>query len=155
MVAARRALEGRAVARGAAVGLAVIVPVTIARAVVERHVTDLSSSAWIYPLSILVLVAYAAAGVAAARSAHQAPVLQGGVAAVLAVVAWLPVRVVVWAVREQGRGLVTGDRAALPPADVLGALALGLVVGMLGAVLAVRLARGHAPASAATPSRAG
>jgi hypothetical protein len=154
MVAARRALEGRAVARGAAVGLAVIVPVTIARAVVERHVPDLSTSAWIYPLSILVLVAYAAAGFEAARSAQQAPVLQGGVAALAAVAAWLPIRVVVWAVREQGRGLVSGDRAALPPADVLGALALGLVVGMLGAVLAVRLARHDAPAPAATPSRA-
>ena len=151
MVTARRALEGRAVARGAAVGLAIIVPVTIARAVVERQVTDLSTSAWIYPLSLLVLVAYAAAGLVAARAAHQAPVLQGGAAALLAVVAWLPVRVVVWAVREQGRGLVSGDRAALPPAGVLGALALGMVVGMLGGLLAVRLARGHAPAA---PTRA-
>ena len=154
MGAARRALEGRAVARGAAVGLAVIVPVTIARAILERHVDDLSTSAWIYPLSILVLVAYAAAGLVAARSARQAPVLQGGVAAVVAVLAWLPIRVVVWAVRENGRGLVSGDRAALPPADVLGALALGLVMGMLGAALAVRLARTHGSASPASPSRA-
>jgi hypothetical protein len=154
MVAARRALEGRAVARGAAVGLAVIVPVTIARAIVERHVNDLSSSAWIYPLSVLVLVAYAAAGLVAARSAQQAPVLQGAAAGLCTVLAWLPIRVVVWAVRENGRGLVGGDRAALPPADVLGALALGLVVGTLGAVLGVRLARAHRSAPPATPSRA-
>ena len=154
MVAARRALEGRAVARGAAVGLAVIVPVTIARAIVERHVNDVSTSAWIYPLSILVLVAYAAAGLVAARSAQHAPVLQGAAAGLAVVVAWLPIRVVVWAVRENGRGLVSGDRAALPPADVLGALALGLVVGMLGAVVGVRLARAHGSAPPATPSRA-
>ncbi|HEY6319523.1 MAG TPA: hypothetical protein VI462_16755 [Acidimicrobiia bacterium] len=154
MTPTRWAIEGRAVARGAAVGLAVIVPVTIARALVERHVNDLSSSAWIYPLSILVLAAYAAAGVTAARAAHQAPVLQGGVAALAAVVAWLPVRALIWAIRENGRGLVSGDRAALPPADVLGALALGLVVGMLAAALAVRLARPHRSASPATPTRA-
>lgn len=152
MVAARRALEGRAVARGAAVGLAIIVPVTIARAVAERHVNDLSTSAWIYPLSILVLVAYAAAGLVAARSAHQSPLVQGAVAGLLTVVAWLPIRVVVWAVRENGRGLVSGDRAALPPGDVLGALALGVVVGLLGALVAVRLARAHA--SPATPTGA-
>jgi len=120
MVPTRRALEARAVLRGVAVGLALIVPVSIVRAVVQRHVTDLSSSAWIYPLSILVLVAYAAAGVAAARAARQAPVLHGAVAGLATVVAWLPVRVVIWAVREQGRGLVSGDRAALPPADVRG-----------------------------------
>ena len=36
--------------------------VNVGLAIVERHVTDLSTSAWIYPLSILVLVAYAAAG---------------------------------------------------------------------------------------------
>ena len=154
MVAARRALEGRAVARGAAVGLAVIVPVTIARAIVERHVTDLSTSAWIYPLSILVLVAYAAAGVAAARAAGHAPLLQGAVAGVVTVVAWLPVRALIWAVRENGRGLVSGDRAALPPVDVLGALALGLLVGLLGAALAARWQRAHRGASPATPSRA-
>jgi len=155
MVPTRRALEARAVLRGVAVGLALIVPVSIVRAVVERHVNDLSSSAWIYPLSILVLVAYAAAGVAAARAARQAPVLHGAVAGLATVVAWLPVRVVIWAVREQGRGLVSGDRAALPPADVLGALALGLVVGMLGAVLAVRRRRADRTAAPASPSRVG
>jgi hypothetical protein len=58
-------------------------------------------------------------------------------------------------VREQGRGLVSGDRAALPPADVLGALALGLVVGMLGAVLAVRRQRTDRTAAPATPRRVG
>ena len=72
-----------------------------------------------------------AAGLVAARSAHQSPLLQGAAAGLLAVVAWIPIRVVVWAVRENGRGLVSGDRAALPLGDVLGALALGLVVGLL------------------------
>ncbi len=47
-------------------------------------------------------------------------------------------RVVIWAVRESGRGLVSGDRAALPPGEVLGALALGAVVGLVGAAVTRR-----------------
>ena len=148
MQATRRAVEGRAVLRGAAVGLAVIVPVTIVRAVVERQVTDLSTSIWIYPLSVLVLVAYAAAGVVAARAAHQAPVVHGALAGLGTVLAWIPVRVVIWAVREGGRDLFTGDRAALGVTDLVGALAVGLTVGMLGAVVASRVPRRDRAAAA-------
>jgi hypothetical protein len=133
--------DGRAVLRGAAAALVLIVPVTIVRAVVERDVTDFSTSAWIYPLSILILGAYVAAGVTAARAARVAPLWQGALAGVAAVVAWIPIRIVVWAVREGDRGLVSGNQAALPPGQVLGALALALVLGMVGAWLAGRVRR--------------
>jgi hypothetical protein len=94
--AGRSPIDWGAVSRGVSVGLAVIVPVTIVRAVLDRDLTDLSHSGWIYPLSALILVAYGL-----------------------------------------GRGLVSGDRAALPPGLVVGALVLGLLVGMAGAGLVV------------------
>jgi hypothetical protein len=132
-------IDWGAVSRGASVGLAVIVPVTIVRAVLERDLTDLSHSAWIYPLSALILVAYALAGAVAAWTAPGGALRHGALAGVAAVVVWIPVRIVIWAVRESGRGLVSGDRAALPPGQVLGALGLGGLLGMGGAAVAARL----------------
>ena len=146
----RDRVDGRAVLRGAAVGLAVIVPVTIVRAVVERHTTDFSTSAWVYPLSLLILLAYGLAGAAAGRSARVSPALPGALAGMGAVVVWVPVRVVIWAVRETDRSLVTGDRAALPPGQVFGALALAALVGAAGALLA---ARGRRAAAVPAPPR--
>jgi len=146
----RDRVDGRAVLRGAAVGLAVIVPVTIVRVVVERHTTDFSTSAWVYPLSLLILLAYGLAGAVAGRSAGVGPALQGALAGLGAVVVWVPVRVVIWAVRETDRSLVTGDRAALPPGQVFGALALAGLVGAAGAVLA---ARGRRAAAVPAPPR--
>src|SRR5215472_13662051 len=132
----RDRFDGGAVVRGAAVGLAVIVPVTIVRAVVERHTNDFSTSAWVYPLSLLILLAYGLAGAAAGRSARVSPAVQGALAGIGAVVVWVPVRVVIWAVREGDRSLVTGGRAALPPGQLLGALALAALLGAAGAVVA-------------------
>jgi hypothetical protein len=146
----RDRVDGRAVLRGAAVGLAVIVPVTIVRVVVERHTTDFSTSAWVYPLSLLIVLAYGLAGAAAGRSAPVSPALQGALAGVGAVVVWVPVRVVIWAVREGDRSLVTGDRAALPPGQLFGALALAALVGAAGALLA---ARGRRAAAVPAPPR--
>jgi hypothetical protein len=130
-------IDWGAVSRGVSVGLAVIVPVTVVRAVLDRDLTDLSHSGWIYPLSALILVAYGLAGWVAARAAPGGALRHGALAGLGAVVVWIPVRVVIWAVRESGRGLVSGDRAALPPGQVLGALVLGVLVGMVGAGLAV------------------
>jgi hypothetical protein len=141
-----------AVLRGAAVGLALVVPVTIARAVLARDVTDFSTSAWVYPLSALILLAYGLAGVVAGRAAPGAPALHGALAGLGTVALWVPVRVLVWAVRETDRGLLTGERATLPPGPVLGALALGAALGAVGAVLATRVRPGR-PVSPWVPPR--
>jgi hypothetical protein len=146
-------IDGRAVLRGAAVGLALIVPVTIVRVVLEHHGTDFSSSGWVYPLSVLIVVAEAAGGLAAAWTAPGRPLVHGGLAGGAAVVLWVPVRIVIWGVREDGRGLFTGSRAALPPGQLVGALALGVVAGGLGGLLGRRVRRGRAVA-AGVPSGA-
>ncbi|HEV3450115.1 MAG TPA: hypothetical protein VG869_02830 [Acidimicrobiia bacterium] len=148
----RDGVEGGAVLRGAAVGLALIVPVTIVRAVLERDVTDFSTSAWVYPLSALILVAYGLAGGVGGRTARAAPLQNGAAAAAGAVVLWVPVRVLIWVLRETDRGLLAGDRAALPPGQLLGALALAAVVGTVGAAVATRVRRAH-PVSPLPPPR--
>ncbi len=134
-------LDWPAIARGAAVGLLVIVPVSIVRAALDRDVTDFNHSGWVFPLSVLILVAYLLAGWVAGRSVPQAPLTHGSLAGLGSVLLWIPIRIVIWVVREDGRGLVTGDRPALPLGGVFGALVIGVGFGMLGGILGARAAR--------------
>jgi hypothetical protein len=46
---------------------------------------------------------------------------------------------VIWAVREDGRGLFSGDDAALRPGQVFGAFVIAATLAMLGALIAARL----------------
>jgi hypothetical protein len=134
-------IDWPAVLRGAAAGLSVIVPVTIVRAILDRDVTDFSNSGWVYPLSILIVAAYVLAGWVAGRGAPATPLTCGALAALGSVVLWIPIRIVIWVVREQGRGLVSGDRAALPPGQVVGALVISVGLGLLGGFVGARSAR--------------
>ncbi len=133
--------DWRAVAKGALAGLAIVVPVTVARAVLDDEIRDFDDSGWIYPLFVLILVAYGVAGWVAGRGHPDTPLIHGGLAGLGVVLSWIPIRVIIWAVREDGRGLVSGDRAALAPGQVFGALVMSVALGMLGATLAVRLSR--------------
>jgi hypothetical protein len=135
------AIDWPVILRGAAAGLSVIVPVTIVRAILDRDVTDFNNSGWVYPLFILILAAYVVAGWVAGRGAPQAPLTHGSLAALGSVVLWIPIRIVIWLVREQGRGLVSGDRAALPPGEVFGALVISVGLGMLGGIVGARARR--------------
>jgi hypothetical protein len=138
--------------RGAVSGLALIVPVTIVRAILDRDVNDLDHSGWMVPLVCLILVAYGLAGWVAGRGAPKAPLTHGALAGLGSVVLWIPIRIVIWAVREQGRGLVAGSRAALPPGQLFGALVLGAGLGMLGGVIGARGRRGAPEPAAPTGS---
>jgi hypothetical protein len=134
--------------RGAAAGLSVIVPVTILRAILDRDVTDFNNSGWVYPLFILILAAYVLAGWVAGRGAPRTPLTHGALAGLGSVVLWIPIRIVIWVVREQGRGLVSGNRAALPPGQVFGALVISVGLGMLGGIAGARgRRRAHEPAA--------
>jgi len=133
------AIDWRVVLRGALVGLAVIVPVTVLRVVLDREIADFDDSGWIYPLFVLILVGYAAAGWVAGRARPDAPLAHGALAGVGVLVLWIPIRIVIWAVREDGRGLVSGDRAALGPGQVFGALVISATVAMVAAALTARI----------------
>ena len=126
--------------RGALIGLAIIVPVTVVRVVLDREIADFDDSGWIYPLFVLILVGYGAAGWVAGRSRPDAPLAHGALAGLGVLVLWIPIRIVIWAVREDGRGLVSGDRAALGPGQLFGALVIAATLAMLGALVASRLA---------------
>jgi hypothetical protein len=140
-------LDWRSVARGALVGFAVIVPVTIIQAVLQHDLADYDHSGWRYPLFVLILAAYLAAGWWAARGRIDEPFTYGTLGAVGALVLWIPTRVVIWAVREDDRGLFTGSKAVLRPGQVLGHLLIAAAIGMLGGWLSARrAARAAGPA---------
>ena len=133
------AIDWRVVLRGACYGLAVIVPVTVLRVILDREVHDFDDSGWIYPLFVLILAAYGLAGWVAGRSRPDAPLTHGALAGLGAFVLWVPIRIVIWAVREDGRALFSGDDAALSPGQVFGQLVIAAAIGMLGAVVAARI----------------
>jgi hypothetical protein len=133
------AIDWRVVLRGALFGLAVIVPVTVVRVILDREVHEFDDSGWIYPLFVLILLAYGLAGWVAGRARPDAPLTHGALAGLGAFVLWIPIRVIIWAVREDGRALFSGDDAALSPGQIFGQLVIAAAIGMLGAVIAARL----------------
>jgi hypothetical protein len=139
--AVRLQIDWRVVLRGALIGLAIIVPVTVLRVILDREIADFDDSGWIYPLFVLILVGYGAAGFVAGRNRPDAPLAHGALAGLGVLVLWIPIRIVIWAVREDGRGLVSGDRAALGPGQLFGAFVIAATLAMLGALVAARLTR--------------
>lgn len=125
-------VDWRIVLGGALCGLAVIVPVTVARVVLDREMRDFDGSGWKYPLFVLILVAYFVAGWLVGRARPDMPLTHGALAGLGAFALWIPIRIVIWALREDGRGLFTGDNAALAPGQVLGAFVIAAGLAMLG-----------------------
>lgn len=130
----------RACARGVVVGLAIIVPTTILRVVLHREIDNFDDSGWIYPLFLLILIgiAYFAAGWIAERARPDSPYTHGAIAGLGVLVVWIPVRIVIWVVREDGRALFSGRHAALRPGQVFGHLVIAATLGMFGALLSTR-----------------
>ena len=136
-------IDWRVVLRGACYGLAVIVPVTVLRVILDREVHDFDDSGWIYPLFVLILVGYFVAGWVAGRARPTMPLTHGVLAGVGVLVLWIPVRVVIWVVREDGRGLVSGEDAALRPGQVFGALVIAAALAALGGWIGARALTRH------------
>lgn len=133
-------VDWRVVLRGSLVGLAVIAPVSVLGAVLDHEMTDFDSSGWRYPLFVLILVGYAAAGWVAGRARPDSPLTHAALAGMGAFVLWIPIRVAIWATREDGRGLVSGDRAVLRPGQLFGQFVIAAALAMVGAFLASRIA---------------
>jgi hypothetical protein len=134
-------IDWRVVARSAAVGFAVIVPISVVGALVDDDRPRFDHSGWAYLLFLGILVAYAFAGWLAGTARPDAPLSHGALAAVAALVAWVPFRIVIWLVHDNGRGLVTGHRPAVAPGQVFGQVVIGAAVGMAAGVLAARRRR--------------
>jgi len=141
-------ISWRVVLRASLVGLAIVVPVTLLRVLLDRELADFDDSGWIYPLFVLLLVGYFVAGWVAGRAEPTAPLTHGALAGIGVLVLWIPIRIAIWAVREDGRALFTGERAALRPGQVFGQIVISATLSMAGALVAARVARGRATTEA-------
>ena len=112
-MSAREVVDRNAVARGALAGLVVIVPVTVARAIASHGVADFDHSGWAVLFFFFILGAYGIAGWVAGTSAPDAPLTNGALAALGAILLWLPLRIVIWVIRRDHHGLFTGSQPAI------------------------------------------
>lgn len=137
----QKILSWPSITRGALAGLAIVVVAAIARAVLNHQMDDFKKSIWVYLLFVLVLVGYFVAGYVAGRARPDTPLTNGALAGLGAVVLWIPIRVVIWAVREDGHALLKGNQAILRPGQIFGALVISTALGMVGALIAARRSR--------------
>ena len=133
-------VDWRAVGRGALLGLLVLVAASVVEALLDRNIDTFRDSGWIYPLFVAILFGYALGGWQAGRLVPDAALTNGLLAGVGAFVLWVPVRIVIWLVRDENRGLFSGHSPALRPGQILGHLVIAAALGMLGGWLGARSA---------------
>jgi hypothetical protein len=133
-------VEWRAVFRGALLGLLVLVATSVVEAVLDRNIDTFRDSGWIYPLFVAILFGYALGGWQAGRLVPDAALTNGLLAGLGAFVLWIPVRIAIWLVRDENRGLFSGHSPALRPGQILGHLIIAAALGMLGGWLGARSA---------------
>jgi hypothetical protein len=133
-------IDRHAVARGAAVGLLLFVPLSAIRVAIDQNVADFDHSGWAPVFAIALFVVYALAGLVAARAAVDAPLSNGIVAAIGAFLLWIPIRILIWAIRDNGQGLFSGVGPVFTPARILGQIVFAAAFGALGAWIASRRA---------------
>jgi hypothetical protein len=131
-------VNARGIGRGAVVGLLLVIPVTIVLAVLEERDPDFDESGWRVVLWFALLLAFGAGGWVAGRLDDAAPLSNGALAGLGALLLWLPVRVVIWALRDDARGLVGGDDAVLRPTQLFAAALFAAAAGLIGGWLAAR-----------------
>jgi hypothetical protein len=134
-------IQGRAVLRGALLGLVVIVPVAVLYALLDRAVDDFENSGWAPLFALAILIAYLVAGIGAGRIAFDAPLSNGALAGLGALLLWLPLRVIIWAMRDATNGLFAGTDPVFSASRLLGQAALAVGLGALGAFFAARRTR--------------
>jgi hypothetical protein len=136
-------LDWPAIARGALLGLALIIPTTIVGAVLDRSIDDFDDSGWRVLLALFVVLAFVPAGAYAARLARDAPLTNGALAGLGAFVLWIPVRVLIWLTRDDNQGLVSGRDPVFRLGQVFGFLVISTALGMVGGAVVMRRRRVH------------
>jgi len=127
---------------GALVGLAVIAPVSVVLAILDNEVADFEDSGWFVAFTLLILVAYFLAGFRAGSLVPSAPLTNGMLAALCTVAVWVPIRIVVWFLRENERGLVSGDDPVLRIGQLFGTAVFAIALGAIGGLVGARRAAG-------------
>jgi hypothetical protein len=133
-------IEWPAVFRGALSGLCLLAAASIVEAILDRNVDNFNDTGWIYPLFVAILVGYGLGGWRAGREVPDAALTNGSLAGVGALVLWIPVRIGIWLVRDEHKGLFTGHSPALRPGQLFGQLVIAAGLGMLGGFLGARSA---------------
>ena len=133
-------IDPHAVARGAAIGLLLFVPLSAIRVVIDQNVSDFDHSGWAPAFGVALFAVYVVAGVVAGRAALDAPYSNGIVAAVGAFVLWIPIRILIWAIRDASQGMFSGDGPVFTPARILGQIVFAAAFGAIGGWLASRRA---------------
>jgi hypothetical protein len=133
-------VDWRAVFRGALLGLCVLIAASVLDAILDGNMDHFQDSGWIYPLFVAILVGYGFSGWQAGRMAPDGALTNGSLAGVGAFVLWVPVRIVIWLVRDEHKGLFTGHSPALPVGQLFGHLVIAAGLGMLGGFLGGRAA---------------
>ena len=101
-------------------------------AILDHFLDDFDDSGWIYPLFVGVLVGYAVGGFVAGRASPDGALTNGTLAGLGAFVLWIPVRILIWLVRDEDKGLFSGHSAVLRPGQIFGHLVIASALGMLG-----------------------
>ena len=131
-------IDRHAITRGAAIGLLLFVPISALRVLIDRNVSDFDHTGWAPLFAIAIFAVYGIAGFIAARIAVDAPYSNGIVGAIGAFVLWIPIRLLIWAVRDSDQGLFTGNAPVFTPARILGQLVFAAALGAIGGVIASR-----------------
>jgi len=131
-------VQWRAVLAGALVGLAILVVFSVISALLDHYLDDFDNSGWIYPLFVGVLVGYVVAGFVAGRASPDGAFTNGTLAGLGAFVLWIPVRILIWLVRDEDKGLFSGHSAVLRPGQIFGHLVIASALGMFGGWLGAR-----------------
>ena len=131
--------SGARCSRGALVGLGLLVALSVVAAILDHYLDDFDDSGWIYPLFVGVLVSYAVGGLRrGARALPTARSPTGRSPALGAFVLWIPVRIVIWVVRDEDKGLFSGHSAVLRPGQIFGHIVIASALGMFGGWLGAR-----------------
>ena len=134
-------VDARAVGRGALAGVLLIIPLTALRAVLDREIDDFDGSAWVALFAVALFAAYVVAGVVAGRRTPDAPLSNGLLAGVGAFVLWVPLRVLIWIVRDESQGLFTGHDPVFTVGQLFGQLLFAAVFGLIGGIVGARMMR--------------
>ena len=133
-----KVIDRHAVARGAAIGLFLFVPISALRVLIDRSVEDFDHSGWAPLFALAIFGVYAIAGFVAARIVTDAPYSNGIVAAIGALVLWLPIRTLIWAIRDSSQSLFGGTDPVFTPGRILGQIVFAAALGAIGGVVAAR-----------------
>lgn len=131
-------IDRHAVSRGAAIGLLLFVPISALRVLVDRNVNDFDHSGWAPLFALAIFAVYGIAGFVAARIALDAPLSNSILAAIGALLLWLPIRALIWTVRDSDQHLFGGHDPVFTPGRLLGQVAFAAALGVIGGVVASR-----------------